>query len=320
MISNVFWIGYVSKNCVLDPYHSVEEIISTISRDGLAAGKMDKSRSVERFVPKNRSLGRSQGLHLKHDGSQQRLDPLCVSWEPSPAKHSAKVGHQSSSVPVKRTPLFSENSYGRCYRKSMSDFIDSLTILNEKFVGELKPPTRDCVGQNLLHAERTLPAKRCIYVGLDLRRHTCYLNSIKIIFACLLAVAVARPDSGYSSRSSAEVPILRDDRVYPSAAGEYSTDTETGDGISISESGYGSGPDGAVESQGSVRFTHPDGESFELTYVANAEGGYQPESDALPIAPEFPHPIPQFVLDQIAKAAEEDRNRRDSDEDRYSYQ
>lgn len=36
------------------------------------------------------------------------------------------------------------------------------------------------------------------------------------------------------------------------------------------------------------------------------ELGYQPESDLLPVAPAFPHPIPQFVLDQIEKAAEED--------------
>eukprot|EP01084_Bolivina_argentea_P295641 509037_1 len=127
-----------------------------------------------------------------------------------------------------------------------------------------------------------------------------------IIFATLLALAAARPDSRYAAPradSSEEVPILRDDRFYPSAAGEYSLDTETGNGIVISESGYGSGPEGAVESQGSVRFTHPDGSSYELTYVANAAGGYQPESSALPVAPAFPHPIPQFVLDQIAFAA-----------------
>ena len=125
-----------------------------------------------------------------------------------------------------------------------------------------------------------------------------------------MAVAVARPDSGYSrpsSRSDAdEIAILRDDRVYPSAAGEFSSDTESEDGIEIRQSGYGSGPDGAVEKQGSVKFTLPDGQDFELTYVADAEGGYQPESSFLPVAPEFPHPIPQFVLDQIAKAQAED--------------
>merc|ERR1719177_31920 len=109
-----------------------------------------------------------------------------------------------------------------------------------------------------------------------------------IIFVALVAVAAARPDKpSYGSASGEVVAILRDDRVNPSAAGEYSFDTETADGITRSESGYGSG-------------------------LADAEG-YKPESSALPIAPAFPHPIPQFVLDQIAKAAEEDANR-DSDE------
>ena len=125
-----------------------------------------------------------------------------------------------------------------------------------------------------------------------------------------MAVAVARPDSGYpavSSRSDAdEIAILRDDRVYPSEAGDFTSDTETEDGIIITQSGYGSGPDGAVEKQGTVEFTLPDGQLFELRYVADAEGGYQPQSEFLPVAPEFPHPIPQFVLDQIAKAQAED--------------
>ncbi|KAF2365297.1 Insect cuticle protein [Trinorchestia longiramus] len=130
-----------------------------------------------------------------------------------------------------------------------------------------------------------------------------------VIFATLLALAAARPDEQPYGDDSDEVQIVRDERVYPSASGEYSLDFETSDGTVISESGDGTGPDGAVESQGSIRFIHPDGESFELTYVANAEGGYQPESSALPVAPAFPHPIPQFVLDQIAFAAEEDARR-----------
>ncbi|XP_018014729.2 cuticle protein AM1159-like isoform X2 [Hyalella azteca] len=144
-----------------------------------------------------------------------------------------------------------------------------------------------------------------------------------VFIAAILAVAAARPDSRYSAPQpthrgqSDEIAIVRDDRVYPSAAGQYSTDFETANGIHVSESGYGSGPDGAVETQGSVRFTHPDGTPFELKFVADAAGGYQPESAALPVAPAFPHEIPQFVLDQIAKAAEEDRNRDDSDERSY---
>ena len=65
------------------------------------------------------------------------------------------------------------------------------------------------------------------------------------------------------------------------------------------------------------RFTFPSGETFQLKYVAD-ENGFQPESDWLPVAPAFPHPIPDFVLEQIEKAAREDAeaaaNAADSDE------
>ena len=53
------------------------------------------------------------------------------------------------------------------------------------------------------------------------------------------------------------------------------------------------------------RYTAPDGTPVRVTFVAD-ENGFQPQSDLLPVAPAFPHPIPQFVLDQIAFAAEED--------------
>ena len=52
----------------------------------------------------------------------------------------------------------------------------------------------------------------------------------------------------------------------------------------------------------------PNGEEFWLKFVAD-ENGFQPESSHMPVAPEFPHPIPQFVLDQIEFAAEEDAKR-----------
>merc|ERR1719376_1692258 len=126
------------------------------------------------------------------------------------------------------------------------------------------------------------------------------------MFTAFLALAAAIPDDEPALRydaSSEEVYVVRDDRIYPSAAGEYSLDLETSDGTVISESGYGSGPNGAVESQGTVQFRHPNGDLFELRYFADAAGAYQPESASLPVAPAFPHPIPQHALDQIAFAA-----------------
>lgn len=49
-----------------------------------------------------------------------------------------------------------------------------------------------------------------------------------------------------------------------------------------------------------------DGRVAEVKYQAD-ENGFQAQSPLLPVAPEFPHPIPQFVLDQIAFAEEQSR-------------
>lgn len=54
-------------------------------------------------------------------------------------------------------------------------------------------------------------------------------------------------------------------------------------------------------------FTLPDGQLFEMTYVAD-HNGFQPQSSFLPVAPDFPHEIPEFVLKQIQKAREEDED------------
>ncbi|XP_045593215.1 cuticle protein AMP1A-like [Procambarus clarkii] len=139
-----------------------------------------------------------------------------------------------------------------------------------------------------------------------------------VIFAAVAAMAVAAPQYSLpdtygapaaSSRSvsvdSVEVvAILRDDRVQEDN-GRYSVDVETGNGIVLSQSGSPDGPDGAVVTAGQYSYTAPDGTPVVVKFVAD-ENGYQPQSDLLPVAPEFPHPIPQFVLEQIAFAAEED--------------
>ena len=142
--------------------------------------------------------------------------------------------------------------------------------------------------------------------NFSIRRSLTNLVFHQIIFATLLALAAAHPQYAPSYESnSVEHAIIRDARVNPSADGAFSYDVETSNGIRVSKSGAGSGPDGAVESQGTVSFTHPNGEAFELRFVADANG-YQPESSALPVAPVALHPIPQYALDQIEKAARED--------------
>ncbi|XP_045593223.2 cuticle protein AMP1A-like [Procambarus clarkii] len=130
-----------------------------------------------------------------------------------------------------------------------------------------------------------------------------------VILAALVAVTVAAPmpDSASSAESVEVVPILRDDRVHEED-GRYSFDVETGNGIVLSQSGSPDGPEGTIVKSGSYSYTAPDGTPVHVTFVAN-ENGYQPQSDLLPVAPAFPHPIPQFVLDQIAFAAEEDAAR-----------
>ncbi|XP_042893830.1 cuticle protein AM/CP1114-like [Penaeus japonicus] len=92
------------------------------------------------------------------------------------------------------------------------------------------------------------------------------------------------------------VPILRDDRV-SNDDGSYTVDFETGNGIVASESGS-SNSEGNFVKSGHYSYTAPDGTLVEVTYVAD-ENGFQPASGILP-------ELPQFVLDQIKKAAEED--------------
>ncbi|CAL4144029.1 unnamed protein product, partial [Meganyctiphanes norvegica] len=127
------------------------------------------------------------------------------------------------------------------------------------------------------------------------------------ILATLATVAIAAPQGyGYSAPRSVDsdesvevIPILRDDRVREDD-GTHNFEVETGNGITISQSGDSNG-----DKQGVISFTHPDGTEFHMTFVAN-ENGFQPQSSAIPVAPAFPHPIPDFVLEQIEFARQED--------------
>ncbi|RXG70822.1 Larval cuticle protein LCP-17 [Armadillidium vulgare] len=135
-----------------------------------------------------------------------------------------------------------------------------------------------------------------------------------IIAAILFTIAAALPEApyvpigsgGYQSGPKQVVEILRDERVPPGYDGSYSFNYETADGIVRSEQGRTLNiKDKGIGQEGSYGFTFPNGQKFELRFVAD-ENGFQPESPWLPVSPKFPHPIPEHALHQIEKAAQED--------------
>ncbi|KAK3874680.1 hypothetical protein Pcinc_020390 [Petrolisthes cinctipes] len=124
---------------------------------------------------------------------------------------------------------------------------------------------------------------------------------LQVVLSILACLATAAPT--YDSSSDKTAAILRDDRVREDD-GRYNFEVETANGITISQSGSPEGDAGAVTKSGHFSYISPEGIEVKLKFVAN-ENGFQPESDLLPVAPEFPHPIPQFVLDQIAFAEQQ---------------
>merc|ERR1712002_1053433 len=111
------------------------------------------------------------------------------------------------------------------------------------------------------------------------------------IILILAAVAYARPSELETDADSVE--LLHNEVVSADEDGAHSMRFAADNGIDFALSGQ-EGEDGGAHMV--------DGEAVPLTFVAD-EGGYQPDSSLLPVAPAFPHPIPQFVLDQIAFAA-----------------
>ncbi|KAK8740181.1 hypothetical protein OTU49_003086 [Cherax quadricarinatus] len=124
-----------------------------------------------------------------------------------------------------------------------------------------------------------------------------------VIFAALVALAASapRPDSPDKTAT-----ILRDDRITEDD-GRYNFEVETSNGIVLSQSGSPVAQ-GAIGKAGQYSFTSPEGVKVTLKFVAD-ENGYKPESPFLPVAPEFPHPVPDYVLRQIEFAAAEDAAR-----------
>ncbi|XP_042870916.1 cuticle protein AMP4-like [Penaeus japonicus] len=100
------------------------------------------------------------------------------------------------------------------------------------------------------------------------------------------------------------VAILRSAQVNPDEFGAHSTEFEAENGIALQIAGS-EGAEGGANAAGAWSYPLEDGSIASFRFVAD-ENGFQPESPLLPVAPAFPHPIPQFVLDQIEFARLED--------------
>ncbi|XP_023704702.1 endocuticle structural glycoprotein SgAbd-3 [Cryptotermes secundus] len=99
------------------------------------------------------------------------------------------------------------------------------------------------------------------------------------------------------------IPILRSAQETDFAGG-YSFSFETGNDIAREEVGElrnAGTPDEHQVVRGSYRYKDPEGNDIVVTYTAD-ENGFVPQGAHLPVPP----PIPQAILEALAKNAEEE--------------
>merc|ERR1719315_801586 len=127
------------------------------------------------------------------------------------------------------------------------------------------------------------------------------------IVLLLAAVAYARP----ADLEEISSELGRSDVAHPDEDGAHSMSCAVDNGIEFELSGREDEEDGSIM-VGSYTYI-VDGEAVPLTFVAD-KNGFQPDSSLLPVAPAFPHEIPEFVLEQIAFAAQQRTVQAESDE------
>ncbi|XP_077261399.1 flexible cuticle protein 12-like [Temnothorax americanus] len=127
------------------------------------------------------------------------------------------------------------------------------------------------------------------------------MNPLVIALCALVAVAFAAPVD-----NTTLIPILKQALDGPNPDGSYNYSYETGNGIQAQEEGHlnNVGTDSeALEAHGSFSYTDADGQTYQISYVAN-ENGFQPEGAHLPTAPPVPPQIAR-ALQYIAEHPEE---------------
>ncbi|XP_067203064.1 pupal cuticle protein 20 isoform X2 [Linepithema humile] len=103
---------------------------------------------------------------------------------------------------------------------------------------------------------------------------------------------------GLRRSDSQEIPILAYNNENP-GDGNYQFSYETGNGISVQETGHQQGESESVS--GSFSYTGPDGVQYSVRYTAD-ENGFHPEGAHLPTPPPIPPEIQRGV--ELALAAE----------------
>ncbi|XP_066983688.1 endocuticle structural glycoprotein SgAbd-1-like [Macrobrachium rosenbergii] len=114
-------------------------------------------------------------------------------------------------------------------------------------------------------------------------------------------------DRPHSHPTAKPIAILSSHQITTDEFGSHSSAFEAENGIQFEFSGS-QGIDGGANMIGSYSYPMEDGSIATFNFVAD-ENGYQPQSDLLPVAPAFPHPIPQFVLEQIEFARLQDERK-----------
>ena len=121
--------------------------------------------------------------------------------------------------------------------------------------------------------------------------------------ATIAAPPPAAVDDSELARSRNQIPILKQAVDGPNPDGSYSYSFETGNGIQAQEDGHlnNVGTDQeALEARGSYSYTDNEGNTYQVSYVAN-ENGFQPEGAHLPEVP----PLIKKALQYIAEHPEE---------------
>jgi len=129
-----------------------------------------------------------------------------------------------------------------------------------------------------------------------------------LIVLALFGVAVAFPQQ---QPQQPEVTVLRSESDNKED-GTFNYAFELSDGTVVEQNGYIKNPNEPNEDeriqviQGSYRYNSPEGNPIDIKYIAD-ENGFQPQGDALPIAP----PTPDHVLKTLeiiaANAAQQQR-------------